>query len=347
MSCGRDQFAREDSDLGHGVFIHFILEGLSGKAADDDGVVSLMRLADYASRSTEKYVHKKFNAPQTPFFRGDVAGTVELASIDRTKLPPKSAPIKPGETITNSIGMKLTLVPAGEFIMGSPDSEVGYSNGEKLHRVRLTKPFYMGVYEVTQAEYQNVIGSNPSWFSRTSGGKDKVAGQDTSRFPVERVSLDDAQEFCRKLSQKEGKTYRLPTEAEWEYACCAGTTTPFNFGEQLNGTQADCNGSNPYGTSAKGPNLQRPCTVGQYQPNAFGLYDMHGNVWQWCQDWYDKDYYSEFLADNPKGPDSGTYRVIRGGSWDSLPGLCCAAYRFRDTPSGRSSLVGFRVVCEQ
>ena len=240
---------------------------------------------------------------------------------------------KKPEAITNSIGMKLSLIPAGEFQMGSPESEQGHYNDEQQHRVRITQPFYLGVYEVTQEQYERIMGSNPSNNKGTN-------------LPVEQVSWDDAQEFCRKLSQKEGKTYRLPTEAEWEYACRAGTTTPFNFGSTLNGTEANCNGNYPYGTTTKGAYLKRTTTVGSYRPNAFGLYDMHGNVFEWCSDWYDSAYYKNSPADNPTGPDAGSDRVIRGGSW-SFGAVCCRSADRDIEPPSRDYGVGFRVLRER
>jgi formylglycine-generating enzyme required for sulfatase activity len=254
------------------------------------------------------------------------------------------------KSITNSIGMKLVLIPAGEFLMGSPETETGRfrgSNDEHQHRVRITKPFYMGVYAVTQREYERIMGSNPSYFAASGGGKDKVSGLDTSRFPVEQVSWDAAQEFCRRLSQKEGKRYRLPTEAEWEYACRAGTTTAFNFGDSLNGDNANCDGTQPYGTEVRGRRLGRSTTVGSYAPNAWGLYDMHGNVFQRCQDWYGESYFSNSPTDDPPGPSVGSFRVIRGGSWDYAAVDCRSASRVHFGPAYRNSYrFGFRLVCE-
>ena len=234
------------------------------------------------------------------------------------------------KVITNSIGMKMVLIPAGEFMMGSPEGEEERSGDEKQHRIRITKPYYLGVYEVTQEQYEKVTGANPSLFKGATR-------------PVEQVSWEDAVEFCRKLSRKEGRTYRLPTEAEWEYACRAGTTTPFHFGGILNGKEANCDGNYPYGTGIKGPYLKETATVGSYAPNAWGLYDMHGNVYEWCADSYDSDYYGDSPTDDPTGPATRSYRVVRGGSWGSFAGSCRSAFRGNFSPGIRFSGLGFRV----
>jgi formylglycine-generating enzyme required for sulfatase activity len=250
--------------------------------------------------------------------------------------------------IENSIGMKLALIPAGEFVMGAPESERGRQRDQDQHRVRITKPFYMGVYEVTQAEYARVMGTNPSYFSATDGGRNEVSGLDTSRFPVETVFWTDGEELCRKLSslpeeKAAGRAYRLPTEAEWEYACRAETSTPFYCGTQLNHQLANCRGAlKPYGIGHFG--LNRPTTVGSYPPNAYGLYDMHGNVWEWCQDWYSADYFDRSPVDDPQGPSTARYRVIRGGGWASDPYVCRSAHRYSGPPMRRRNNVGFRVV---
>jgi formylglycine-generating enzyme required for sulfatase activity len=187
--------------------------------------------------------------------------------------------------ITNSIGMKLVFIPAGKFTMGSPNDEANRSADEQQHEVAITREFYLGVYEVTQEEYETVMGQNPSWFCAGGDGKERVAGLDTRRFPVENVSWEDAVEFCRKLSAraaetKAGRAYRLPTEAEWEYACRGGarSSEPFHFGAALSSTQANFDGNLPYGGAAKGPYMGRTCRVGSYQPNGFGLYDLHGEL---------------------------------------------------------------------
>jgi formylglycine-generating enzyme required for sulfatase activity len=223
-------------------------------------------------------------------------------------------------TKSNSIGMRLVRIPAGEFLMGS--SEQG-----NLHKVRISKPFYMGSFEVTQAEYNTVMAVNPShnW-----------KGVDTANYPVEQVSWNDANEFCKRLSKKERKTYRLPTEAEWEYACRAGTKTIFHYGNQLTGTQANFSDSEIYSTVA----------VGTYRPNSFGLYDMHGNVAEWCQDYFDHDYYRHSPEIDPIGPASGWYRVIRGGEFRSSTRFCASAARESANPDNGAYNLGFRVVCE-
>jgi len=265
--------------------------------------------------------------------------------------------------ITNSIGMKLVLIPPGEFMMGSPkelieaelkrpDNDQWYKErlpGEgPQHRVRVTRLFYLGTCLVTQEEYQRVMGTNPSEFSATGKGKDKVAGQDTKPFPVENVSWDDAVEFCRKLSdlpeeRSAGRTYRLPSEAQWEYACRAGNTG--RYGLSLDGKavpkEYDENGLSDYSWFYHNSD-GRPHAVGGKRANAWGLYDMHGNVWEWCQDWYDKEYYANSPTDDPVGPSGGSGRVVRGGCWDYPPRRCRSAYRADDEPGRRYDLLGFR-----
>jgi formylglycine-generating enzyme required for sulfatase activity len=262
-----------------------------------------------------------------------------LLSHDPTEAAP--APLKKPDSFTNSIGMKFVRIPAGKFMMGSPKSEKDRDDDEgPQHEVEVTKAFYLGGYQVTQAEYQKVMGTNPSYFAATGDGKDKVKGLDTSNFPVEQVSWDDAVKFCAKLTALEKekaskRVYRLPTEAEYEYACRAGTKTPFHCGDDLKSNQANF-----------GDTLGRTCKVGSYKPNGWGLYDIGGNVWQWCADWYDKDYYKVSPNKDPQGPKSSpeNARVLRGGSWDFFPGTCRAAFRGRNAPSRCSRSFGCRVV---
>ena len=187
----------------------------------------------------------------------------------------------------------------------------------------------MGVYPVTQEQWQAVMGNNPSHFK---GEKN---------LPVEQVSWDDCQEFIKKLREKDKKPYRLPTEAEWEYACRAGTTTPFHFGETISTDQANYNGEVVYGNGKKGVYRKKTTPVGSFPANAWGFHDMHGNVWQWCQDWYG-DYPQKDVVD-PQGPEIGEYRVLRGGSWSSPPQLCRSAFRAGDLPRSHNDGFGFRI----
>jgi formylglycine-generating enzyme required for sulfatase activity len=209
---------------------------------------------------------------------------------------------------------------------------------------------WLGVYPVTQAEHERVMGSNPSWFSASGGGKEKVRGQDTTRFPVECVSWEEAEAFCQKLTElpeemRRGRLYRLPTEAEWEYSCRGGalSSTPFHFGAILSSTQANFDGRYPYGGADEGPYLERTKAVGSYPANGFGLFDLHGNVWEWCADWYSADYYTQSPRQDPPGPSEGSDRVIRGGSWNSRGQHCRSALRIRSEPAGRYGSLGFRV----
>ena len=277
-------------------------------------------------------------------------------SVYETPRPPK---VDHG-LITNSIGMKLSLIPSGEFLMGTPRGESqSYTHEKPRHRVRITRPFYLGIYEVTQSEYREQMGTNPSHFSVGGEGKDKVAGMDTARFPVENVSWLDAMAFCNELSKREGLRpcygsareviaegtgYRLPTEAEWEYACRAGTTTAFTFGDRISSTMANFNGTVNYNGSAMGPYLERTAPAGDYRPNAFGLFDMHGNVREWCSDWIGDKYYAKSPVDNPPGPTQAASRVIRGGGWDNIPSICRSAHRGWVGPGQRNNSLGFRVV---
>jgi formylglycine-generating enzyme required for sulfatase activity len=237
-----------------------------------------------------------------------------------------------GKEHTNSIGMKLVRIPAGEFLMGSPEMEKDRDQIEgPQHKVKITKPFYLGITTVTQEQWRVVMGTNPSAFKG-------------DKLPVERVSWYDCQDFLKKLSAKDGKTYRLPTEAEWEYACRAGTTTPFNTGETINTDQANYDGNHIYGSGEKGVYREKTTPVGTFKPNAWGLYDMHGNVWQWCEDWYDEDYYKNSPVADPIGPAQGANRVLRGGSWCGVPNYCRSAFRYCRIPSYDVNFPGFRVV---
>ncbi|MCP4357867.1 MAG: formylglycine-generating enzyme family protein [Chloroflexi bacterium] len=229
-------------------------------------------------------------------------------------------------------GIDFVWVPEGCFRMGSPDSEAGrYSDEGPVHEV-CVDGFWMGKYEVTQAQWEKVMGSNSSRFKGNSR-------------PVERMSWNDVQKFLKTLNGKAGKEiYRLPTEAEWEYAVRAGTTTPFYFGATISTDVANYDGNYTYGSGVKGVYREQTTEVGSFPPNDWGLYDMHGNVWEWCQDWYDSEYYSKSPKKNPQGPSSGEYRVLRGGSWVGNPAYCRSAIRNRIIPDLTNYNLGFRVV---
>lgn len=218
--------------------------------------------------------------------------------------------------VTNSIGIKLKWIEPGEFMMGSDKND----NEKPVHKVKLTKGFYIGIYEVTQEQYEQVIGKNPSRFK----------GAD---HPVVSVSWNNAVEFCKKLSEKEGKTYRLPTEAEWEYACRAGSTTEYYWGNRFDGKYAWYR-DNSGGKTNK---------IGTREPNKWGLYDMSGNVWEWCQDWYKSGYPTGEQVD-PKGPAGSNSRVFRGGSYEEDAISFRSSSRLDNRPDMRIGCVGFRVV---
>jgi formylglycine-generating enzyme required for sulfatase activity len=315
--------------------MHYLLQGLTGKAdANKNGKVSLGELSDFASQKTGLYVARRFNHSQRPFMR--VEGEMRAMDFDISPSVPKD--------FTNSVGMKLVSIPAGEFKMGSSKSpeEIAqlfvskaeyYKDEHPQHAVRLSKGFYMATTEVTQGQWKAVMGTEP-W-------KGQTFAQENADHAASYISWEDATEYCRQLSQKEGKPYRLPTEAEWEYACRGGTTTVYSFGNDAAGLKDYAwFYDNAYDV---GERYAHP--VGQKRANAFGLYDMHGNVYEWCSDWYDEDYYGKSPSVDPKGPTSGSSRVLRGGSWYDNAQYCRSADRGRLAPTVRYYGSGFRVVC--
>ncbi len=316
-------------------------------------------------------------------------------------------PVSAAETIANSLGMKLVLIPAGEFEMGADEDrsdtlndfsycDPAWLDGETpRHKVRITKPFYMGQHEVTlgqflkfyhDAKYKTDIerDGKPSWGYSKDGRLVEsnqyrpwhpIAWKIEMDHPVIYVSWNDATAFCNWLSEKEGKTYRLPTEAEWEYAARAGSSSRYHFGndpEELarfanssdqdrknffgssgniviasfkDGKKTDTNIPFPFISRRDGYAWTAP--VGKFRPNDFGLYDMHGNVWEWCSDWYDETYYETSPTDDPQGPAAGSSRVARGGGFYDAPVNLRCADRDRDGPALRNCNFGFRVVCER
>jgi len=286
--------------------------------------------------------------------------------------------VKIEENITNSIGMKLKLIPKGKFLMGASSSDrrgveehmrQRGDNPEKepykewldseqpQHEVEITESFYLGVYEVTQEEYEKVMKANPSHFKKGSQGTKQGEPSDTRRFPVECVSWKDATEFCRTLSnlpeeKARNRTYRLPTEAEWEYACRGGSTSLFHHGDKLTYSQANFETDFPFDSTDTKATLSSPVAVDapRYQANSFGLYHMHGNVWEWCSDGYEAKSYQTFLdkklvQDPMSAPTMQNQFVLRGGAWSSQGKYCRSACRSAEGAESRLSVIGFRVVC--
>jgi len=252
------------------------------------------------------------------------AAAAPAAEQLESAMPTAAMPAELTLDVGGGVTMKMVLIRPGKFMMGSPASEPGRSKIESpLHEVTISKPFYMGVTEVTQAQYEAVMGTNPSEFKGPTN-------------PVDSVSWNDATEFCKKLSEKTRQIVRLPTEAEWEYACRAGNESEFSFGD-------DPSALGDYAWHGRNSGM-RSHPVGQKKPNAWGLYDMQGNVWEWCADW---DWYTskasrEGPATDPSGPATGELRVWRGGSYDYGPEAFRCAFRYGSRPAHRENHSGFR-----
>jgi formylglycine-generating enzyme required for sulfatase activity len=263
--------------------------------------------------------------------------TFEIITVDKQGKPSSKKSGKAyqkEEDLGNGVKLEMVYIPAGSFMMGSPSGEGDDDDDDDerpQHQVTFAKPFYMGKYAITQEQWQAVMGNNPSYFK-------------SGKRPVENVSWDDAVNFCQKLSEKTGKTYRLPSEAEWEYACRVGTTTAFHFGETITSDLVNYDGNVPYGWAPKGLYCQETTPVGSFGPNAFGLYDMHGNVWEWCADpWHDN--YNGAPSDGSSWTTGGSdNRVLRGGSWNLNAANSRAASRAYNSPDDRDNHHGFRVV---
>lgn len=248
--------------------------------------------------------------------------------------PGRSPGTKRRVSLPNGAHMDFVWCPPGRFLMGSPESEDGRNPDETQHLVTLTKGFWIGKTEVTRTQWKAIMGdAGFAWTSLWGGDGD---------FPIDTVSWHQCREFCAKA----GRGLRLPTEAEWEYACRAGTATPFDFGSSLNGRKANCSGgAEPYGTHVSGPNSFGSKRVASYAQNPWGLHDMHGNLFEWCEDGYAD--YSDGDAEDPKGDSSGATRVIRGGCWNFKPKMCRSAFRSRKDPSTADAHTGFRVCCDR
>jgi len=295
---------------------------------------------DVETRKTERGRHTQVESRDRPVAEVTVVSTKERETATEARAERITVRVPPGfrvasgaapesytntgwakEVIHEKGGIEMAFIPAGEFKMGADSA---YNNEKPVHGVRLTKPFYLGKYEVTQGEWQKVTGANPSKFKG-------------DRNPVECVSWNDCQDFLRKA----GDGLRLPTEAEWEYACRAGTTGAFYFGDTIGTDSANYDGNYTYGNGGKGVYRQRTVEVGSFRSNAWGLYDMHGNVWEWCKDWYAT--YPPRTVEDPQGPSSGQFRVLRGGSWVNGPRYCRSAYRDFNDPAGAVCYRGLRV----
>jgi formylglycine-generating enzyme required for sulfatase activity len=272
---------------------------------------------------------------------------VAEANGTRTEIPFRltvGPPLPP--KIVNSVGLELALIPAGWFVMGSPNTETGRADDEEQHgSVSITRPFYLGVCEVTHQQYQTVMGKKANPNASQAGETEP----DNAPLPVVSVTWTEAQKFCILLSDKPkekeaGHVYRLPTEAEWEFACRAGTNTAFSWGTSLSSDQASFKSDEPYGGGKAEKPRGKPRPVGDFPANAWGLRDMHGNVWEWCSDWYDPDFPTRRPAKDPQGPDQGKRRALRGGSWATEGKRCRAACRWCLEPNNSQTDIGFRVV---
>jgi formylglycine-generating enzyme required for sulfatase activity len=313
--------------------------------ADSDAISAIKRIAIKTSDSVEKPVSLKVNNPQSiGLSRGDEYPQFPLKEFEfETKTVDKTGKIVNQENhqakyfkedLGNNITLEMVQIPGGSFMMGSLESEKGRTQDESPQHQVNVPGFSMGKFVVTQEQYQQIMGKNPSYFT-----------QKGAKRPVEEVSWNNAVEFCQKLSQKTGREYRLPSEAEWEYACRAGTTTPFHFGETITTELANYKGTSIYASEPKGKHLQRTTDLGSFPPNAFGLYDMHGNVWEWCQDDWHNNYSNAPKDGSGWTSQSGNTKALRGGSWGNIPVYCRSAYRTYNALAYHYFNIGFRVVC--
>ncbi len=271
-------------------------------------------MSDEPTRKTESGIHR--NRPRRTDI-GQLFDVLQPTADTRAK------------TISNSLEMAFVLVPAGTFWMGSTPEERGHrANEAPRHEVVLTQSFYLAVHPVSQRAYEAVMGNNPS----------RYLGE---LQPVENVNWHEAIQFCERLIAREPtRRYRLPTEAEWEYACRSGSETAYTFGDALLDSHAR------FGRGVQEHHVEGPKKQGSFPTNSFGIADMHGNIWEWVQDWYLERAYNQTALRDPAGPSTGTARVLRGGSWMNSPERCRAAYRNALEPHQRDSCTGFRIVLE-
>jgi len=352
FSCKPNEQAVQDTEQGQGIFTRYLVQGLQGAAdlplanAPADGIITFAELSAYVANNTYAHVYKTYKVRQSPELRGDYDLNLQLARVVLTL-----DGTKPGEVreFADDVKVKMCWCPSGSFVMGSPASEAVRSDDEAQVNVTLSRGFWLGQTEVTQGLWESVMGTQP-W-----AGKDYVkAGANYPAVYIShgldaegKVEQDSAVEFCRRLTAREraagrlsaGWEYALPTEAQWEYACRAGTKTAYSFGNDAGQLSDYAWWGGIDGGNAASEKYAH--TVGTKKPNAWGLFDMHGNVIEWCQDWY-----GEKL---PGGRDplvrtGGSYRVFRGGCWSSTAGYCRSADRSRSDPSYQDSDLGFRLV---
>lgn len=359
IASGGNEPVADDGENNHSVFANALLRGLQRMenaeftAGELFSTYILQAVAGKATQTPEYGVIVNSGHDSGDFVfrrRGAIANATNEAPRTSTQ-PPRQEHVEPQvytETV-NGVAIELVRIPAGKFLMGSPESEAGRDANEgPQHEVTISRPFYMGKYEVTQAQWRAVaqlpkvqmdLNAEPSHFKGDN-------------LPVEQVSWEESVEFCERLSRHTGKSFRLPTEAEWEYACRAGTTGAYageldtmawygnNSGRQsINADEIWRTDQENYGRRLL-ENEAQAHTVGQKRANAWGLYDMHGNVWEWCQDWY--AYYQQSSGIDPQGPNTGAERVRRGGSWNVIAVVCRSALRYGDTPDLLGVNIGFR-----
>ena len=381
-SCGPEEVSHEMDESGHGAFTYFLLEGLTGKAdANADGLIGAKELSTFTWDATRVWAAGK-GLKQNPWDLTQVSGDIVLAKVITVTGGPKAGDVDVVD-LGGGVKLELVYVPGGTFQMGSSLSaeEVARRYGGKAenftdehpqHEVTISRGFWMGKYEVTNEQWRSFAdaGSYKSdaekagkaWVYNLDGGKwEEQSGASwrkpgwplEDRSPVVCISWNDAQAYCTWLSGKTQAAYRLPSEAEWEYACRGGTQTPFPWGADADAGKGWLNGADTHALP-KGNHWSNGfkfddgywsvSPVGTYRANSFGLHDMQGNVREWCGDWYGESYYGQTTKTDPSGLDTGKYRVLRGGSWFVIPRLCRSAIRIWYIPTYSSFYDGFRVV---
>lgn len=345
----RSQESQEAGDRRHGLFTWALARGLAGEAdADRDGIVDSDEVYRFVHDDVTEAARAR-GREQTPvrLLGEDVTGILALARVAGEATMVKT--METGERVRNSVDMELVLLMPGGVRIGSPEDEAERNDDERPLPARVGRPFFLGRTEVTQAQWERVMGGNPSWFRRGGEGAAALGDADPATLPVEQVSWEEAAEFCRRLSalpaeKAAGRAYRLPTEGEWEYGCRAGTRTAFSTGPTLGPSNANVDGRKPYLDGDEGPALMRTTAVGAYPPNAWGLVDMHGNVAEWVADAYDNRSAAGASYD-PVVPPTAEARVTKGGAFLGAVAQSRSAARAGRAPTFRHRTVGFRVAC--